>query len=115
MEREHLDPYVPREHSETITRPTHELPIQLSPDFIRVYGSQTTIASTHWDVSFTIAQPVADTPQEMYIEQRALITMSWQAAKIFAQSLTTAINAYEQHYGEIPVPRSEKSPLKLPT
>src|SRR5689334_151926 len=78
-----------------------ELPLKMAQDFVRLYGSVFSISSTPLDVSILIGQPIVDEPGGAYIQQRATITMSWQAAKTLAALVDVNVKNYEQQFGEI--------------
>ena len=81
--------------------PMSELPARHAQDFMRVYGSLVSTSATIFDVSFIFGQSITEDVQNAYIEQKVAVTMSWQAAKAFAQLLNSTITSYERQAGEI--------------
>ena len=81
--------------------PMNELPTKHSQDFMRVYGSLVSTSATIFDVSFIFGQAITEDHQNPYIERKVAVTMSWQAAKAFAQLLNSTITSYERQAGEI--------------
>lgn len=100
MAEQHSDD-LPLERHESITKQTSELAVKRAPDFVHVYGSQISVASTVWDVSVSVGQPVTDNPNDFHIEQRVLVSLSWHTAKALAHILLNNIRNHEQQYGEI--------------
>lgn len=47
---------------------------------------------------------VVNTGKEIYIEQRARVTMSPIQAKVMRDILTERLSVYESHFGEVKVP-----------
>ncbi len=79
----------------------HNLPVRKSSDFMRLYGSIFSVSSTPLDMSVIIGQPIIEDTNDLHMEQRAIITMSWQAAKTLAELIGTNVKNYEQQFGEI--------------
>ena len=111
IESEHEDmPFIDRKD---IDREIHDIPVKLAQDFVRVYGSQVGIGSTFWDISFNIGHPITENFKDIYIEQRVVVTMSWQTAKALARTLERSIRNHEEQYGEIrlpPLPEQSDNP-----
>lgn len=95
---------------ETTTPSLGALPEKRAQDFIRVYGSLVTTSANIFDVSFIFGQPITEDAQNAYVEQKVAVTMSWQAAKAFAQLLISTIRNYERQVGEIKLPSSPTQP-----
>ena len=91
----------PLETHEVFTKQFPSLSMRRSQDFISVYGSHIGMMSSQWDISFSIGQPMTDDPNNIYIEQRALVTLSFQTAKSLVALLASIIQSYERQFGEI--------------
>jgi Protein of unknown function (DUF3467) len=88
---------IKEEESITISR----LPVKKAQDFIRLYASIFSISSTPLDLSLQVGQPIVDDRVDAHVEQRATITMSWQAAKTLAAIVDLNVKNYEKQFGEI--------------
>lgn len=96
-----------------ITRNVGQMPTKTSPDFVRVYANIVGVATSPWDISFMFAQPITDSPDEIYLEQRASVTMSFEAAKSLVDLLSNTIQNYEKQLDESkasPHPAQNKRP-----
>jgi hypothetical protein len=100
---EHQQEYGRFETEETFVPPMHTLPSKYAQDFMRVYGSIVTTSANIFEVSFVFGQPITEDPHNAYIERKVSVTMSWQAAKAFAQLLNATILSYEKQAGEIKI------------
>jgi len=95
---------------EKVAKTLGSLPSKQAQDFVRIYAPLVTVASNVFDMSLIFGQPISDNPDDPYIEQKASITMSWQAAKTLAGLLVATIRDYEGQIGEIKLPsRSQQS------
>ena len=92
---------------ETVTKSLGSLPSRQAQDFMRIYGSLVTVTSNVFDMSIIFGQPITDNPDAPYVEQKASVTMSWQAAKALAHLLISTIRNYERQVGEIRLPSSQ--------
>jgi|SRR5262249_5823095 len=78
-----------------------QTPMKPSENFQRIYGGLLNISATALDVSLLFGHPITEDRQNIYIEKRVSLTMSWQAAKLLANTLLGAVQNYERQYGEV--------------
>ena len=97
--REERPTFIKEEEDELLT--ISRLPIQKAEDFIRFYASVFSISSTPLDLTLQVGQPIVDNKVDAHVEQRASITMSWQAAKTLAALVDLNVKNYEKQFGEI--------------
>ena len=79
----------------------NRLPVKKAQDFIRLYATVFSISSTPLDLALQVGQPIVDNREDAHVEQRATITMSWQAAKTLAALVDLNVKNYEKQFGEI--------------
>jgi len=75
-----------------------------APDFRTIYTNNAKFAITPFDFSFILNEVTETEKGEVYVEQKARITMSPLNAKIFAFVLTQNVANFEKQFGEIHIP-----------
>jgi hypothetical protein len=75
-----------------------------APDFRSIYTNNSKFAITPFDFSFILNEVTESEKGEVYVEQKARITMPPLHAKIFAYVLTQNVMNYEKQFGEIDIP-----------
>jgi hypothetical protein len=72
-----------------------------SPDFKDIYTNATRVSLSPWDMNITFTLTKEIMPGVLVGEDQAVVRMSPQQFKIFAESLLTTMTAWEEVFGAI--------------
>jgi hypothetical protein len=81
-----------------------------SPDFKMVYANNVNLTGSAWDIRMTFGELFTDIFGKTLLEQRVMVTVSPQMAKVMAFTINSAVKNYEAQIGEIKMPPLEQSP-----
>ena len=78
----------------------------------RAYANNVQAAQTVFDARVIFGEVINVTDEEIVIEQRVQITMSWAELKIVNEFLAQHIKAFEDKNGPIKIPTAVANPLQ---
>ena len=78
----------------------------------RAYANNVQAAQTIFDVRIIFGELINVTDEEIVIEQRVQVTMSWAELKIVNDFLAQHIKAFEDKNGPIKIPTAVANPLQ---
>lgn len=87
-----------------------DLPRRHPANYLETYANNVGTSSNFYDVRFIFGQITANPKDEMHIEDRVGVTMSWEHARQFRDLLNRLLEAYEKENGEVRTRVAEEEP-----
>ncbi len=99
-----------------VAKPTRKIVyVEPKEGLHRAYANNLQAAQTIFDVRLIFGELINVTEEEIVVEQRVQITMSWPELKIVNDFLAQHIKAFEERNGQIKIPTGVANPAQPPS